>query len=96
MTNQERKIGRMQTEFGTNAKHDCGSCDNCIIIEGHDRNYTKCVIYGVTQSSATDWVQKWTACGMYNKSWTGPKMMNVFNSRRSKSDVQCDGQMKLF
>lgn len=96
MTNQERKIGRMHKEFGIDPSNKCGECSNCNRQRYRDRNYTKCLVYGDTASEATDWVQKWTACGMFNKPWKGPQMMKVFNSRRDKPDTQCDGQMKLF
>lgn len=62
----ERKIQAMHKRFGTCGVMRCKDCDHLIKGKYHDRGYSKCELYGVTRSEATDWRQAYQACGMYN------------------------------
>ena len=58
------KIDKMHELFGKSEQDQCKDCMHLI------RNgYNKCEIYGVTRSEATDWKQKQTACGLFNKAF---------------------------
>ena len=62
----ERKIQAMHKRFGTCGVFRCKDCDHLIKGKYHDRGYSKCELYGLTHSEATDWRQANQACGMYN------------------------------
>ena len=61
-----RKIDAMHERYGTYPAQ-CRECDHCITGKYHDRRYSKCELYGMTHSEATDWRQSYMACGMYNR-----------------------------
>ena len=61
-----RKIDAMHKRYGTYPS-TCKGCDHCITGMYHNRRYSKCELYGITRSDATDWRQSYMACGMYNR-----------------------------
>lgn len=73
-----RKIELMHHTFGVGPEGcRCGECSNFVRHFYHTRFYQKCKVYGETNSEASDWAQKYKACGMYNKEWTGNPIINL-------------------
>ena len=58
-----RKIDLMHRFFGKDEAHTCGECNNLCSYRYRGKTYRKCEIYGVTNSEASDWAKRWTACG---------------------------------
>lgn len=56
-----------------------------------------CEIYGHTASEATDWAQKWPACGLKDKPYNGDRAIIevIMHEKKKASDSQIDGQMTL-
>lgn len=91
------KIGRMQKHFG---KED-GRCKDCKHFRTYiisNRYVHKCEVYGLSQSTATDWRKSYPACGMFNNdSWNGVEMRKIFNAtRKQREDERIEGQISLF
>lgn len=91
-----RKIDLMHKFFGICEGHTCGECSN--LTKG-DFNHTKCKVYGVTHSAASDWTKRYLACGMFNKEYKGrPNIERVVPARTNHEEAQrieLEGQMKL-
>ncbi len=63
-----RKISAMyQWSGGTDAKHSCSECKNCISVQRGKREVRKCVSYGNTEDPYTDWNPAYTACKAFDK-----------------------------
>lgn len=63
----DRKITAMHREYGKDIAHRCADCQNlCIHVTTSHTRY-KCMAYGVSFSSVTDWAKKWAACGLCGK-----------------------------
>lgn len=94
-----RKIDLMHRKFGKCEGHTCRECSNLIHVRVSNRSLTKCKVYGETYSEASDWTQRWQACGMFNKQWDkGPIIQLVRPVRTKKEDAQLiplDGQMRM-
>ena len=90
-----RKIDLMYEMFGR-GDGKCGTCSHFVKFTYRDSSYQKCEVYGVSQSEATDWVQKWDGCGLYNKPYEGDIPVYKLNGKASNGDGQIDGQMSLF
>ena len=92
-----RKIDAMHEYFGTDESHTCKTCKNLLKLCYHDKTYYKCKCYGVTQSNASDFRQKWTACGLYNEKYKGTPLIEVLKHEpKPTKDEQIEGQMGLF
>lgn len=73
-----RKIELMHHTFGVGPDgYICRYCRNFVRHCHHDRIYQKCKVYGETNSEASDWTQKYKACGMFDKEWTGNPIINL-------------------
>lgn len=63
-----RKISAMyQWSGGTDYCHTCYECRNCIKIKKGSRTVYKCLIYGNTDSTASDWKASEIACKAFNR-----------------------------
>lgn len=83
----------MHKLFSADEKHRCKECSNLI----ESKRYYKCIYYGVSSSEATDWRQKWIACGLYNKDYDGVPVIEIKKHMpRPKQDTQIEGQTSLF
>ena len=96
-----RKHELMYQLFGRDTNHKCRECCNFIFIQPTDRRHSKCEVYGVTCSEATDWNGRKTACGQYNIPYNEndePVLEIVKRGRgRQKAEpIQCKGQITLF
>ena len=63
-----RKSEKMRYIFG-DGEGTCKDCCHYIKYLHRDRTYSKCIVYGVSNSEATDWSYKHKACGMKNEEW---------------------------
>lgn len=91
-----RKIDLMHRQFGKSHGHACRECSN--LIKG-SWNYSKCKVYGDTPSQASDWTQRWEACGQFNKPWDGKPIMRLVRpTRKDKEETQStslEGQISM-
>lgn len=60
----DNKIKAMHKRFGVDPAHRCGECCN-LIVKTWQRRYIKCVVYGDSNSTATDWAARNVACGHF-------------------------------
>ena len=94
----KKKHDLMYELFGRDEAHICRECCNFGKIE-RGRNYSKCRIYGVSCSTATDWSGKKAACGRFNDPPAADEPAVIDIKKRSKKEIiqiQCEGQMSLF
>lgn len=87
-----RKIELMHSLFGKTEGKKCKTCSN---LDGAPGCYYKCKAYGKSVSEATDWVQKWDACGLYGKEYKGNPIVKMVTKER-KAEEMIEGQMSLF
>ncbi len=69
-------------------------CKNCCNLHGSPGSYYKCLIYGNTRSSASDWVLSWRGCGLYNIKPENDKPV-IKMILTDWDDLQCEGQEEL-
>jgi len=64
--NMPVRLLRMYRRHGKTPGKKCKTCAHLKRYEyGH--TYYKCVLYGLSASSATDWRLKWDACGKWEE-----------------------------
>lgn len=86
------KIAAMHKLFGY-GQGICKDCSNLLCVAENRRHY-KCRAYGITHSIATDWAQRWIACGMKDKPTNG--LNPVYRNKPKKIiDDQIEGQMNI-
>ena len=93
-----RKIALMHRLFGVCEGHACRECSNLVKGRYHDRILTKCKVYGMTHSEASDWAGRWQACGAFNQAINrGPIIRDVVPDRRKNEtdSSPLDGQMMM-
>lgn len=89
-----KKISLMHQIYGREMGK-CGDCTNLEECQGHQKVYYKCRLYGDSNSSATDWVKGWQACGMKNKEPKGRQPIFRGALKKKAPDHQVPGQMNL-
>lgn len=81
-----RKISAMyQWSGGTDPKHSCGECKNCISVQRGKRDVRKCVSYGSTEDPHTDWNPAYIACKAFDKK--PPKKPILFTGGEDEKPV---------
>ena len=93
-----RKIALMYKLFGKCYGHTCRECSNLLKGRYHDCILTKCKVYGLTHSEASDWAGRWQACGMFNRTWDKqPVIREVVPERKQKEadNTPLEGQISL-
>lgn len=94
-----RRIELMYFTFGKCEGHACRECSNLVKYDYHNKPYCKCKVYGITRSSASDWVQRWQACGMFNKPWDDKKIVRLVRpTKKEKEEMQAaplEGQISM-
>lgn len=97
----EKKIDLMHKMFGVGLPSD--TCKTCWHLKAHCHNnktYYKCACYGETPSAASDFRQKWQACGLYNKPYILGRTVMEINRHRyhgtKKEVMQIEGQVSMF
>lgn len=66
-----KKIDLMYKLFGAIENHKCVECSNFCTYQASGTVVKKCSVYGLTSSEATDWRNKYQACGQFNKPYSG-------------------------
>lgn len=86
-----KKLIAMHKMFGKVKK----ICGNCCHLKGDKGCYRKCELYGVSNSSATDWALSWQACGAFNLQ--NLPYTNIYKSLQhdKKSDEPIKGQLEM-
>lgn len=91
---RERRIEAMYVLFGKGT----GICKDCKYFRGSIGGYKKCRIYGISASEATDWANKWPACGLKDREYTGSStVMEILKHapKDKRQEIQCEGQMEM-
>lgn len=92
-TNKNKIEIMYQWSGGTDYRHTCHECENCIrILTGSKTGY-KCEVYGMSSGTETDWRPANIACRYYNLPYMGPPVMMLAGKETSK-DIP--GQISLF
>ena len=75
--------------------HICKECTNFVQGKYHNRTLRKCKVYGLTHSEASDWAQKYEACGMFNKDYSGGRIIECVKRGgfRVRQETPIDGQL---
>lgn len=91
-----RKIDLMYRLFGMHGGQKCKNCLNLISREW-DKKYYKCSVYGVSSCEATDWRLSYNACGLFNKEWSGGRIVELVRSNEFKTTEEkpLDGQISF-
>ena len=91
-----RKIDLMHRHFGT-ADGKCEECCHFITGRYHTRTLSKCEVYGLTHSAASDWSRRYQACGLLNKETTATRMIDFvrIDGRTPEPETPLDGQIEL-
>ena len=95
---QNRKIDAMHARFGVLPEKRCEDCSNLIQGQYNTKYLRKCTVYGATHSEASDWRKKYVACGLFNKEWTGGKIIDACKSENAKKVNELfpiDGQISM-
>lgn len=89
-----KKVDRMHALFCIEQGHKCGEC--CNFVSGRYMSMTlrKCRAYGLTNSQASDWAKRWTACGLFNQEYIGRKVIEI--TGKKNLEVPLEGQIDLF
>ena len=92
-----RKWNKMQKKFGQSVAGVCRECAHFVrYTHYHGRTYSKCKIYGISASEATDWKGGAKACGLYpGKPYNGGAVVREVE-RKKKQPENISGQMSLF
>lgn len=90
-----RKIDLMHHEFGRYESHICAECENIVTIWYRDKKIRKCKVYGVTHSEASDWTKRWTACGMFNKTYNGRPIIKLVRKCSSAANEPLKEQVSF-
>ena len=91
-----RKWERMQKKFGLSRAGTCRYCAHFVHYKSCGKTYSKCKIYGISASEATDWKGSAQACGLYpGKPYNGGAIVREIERSRKKQE-NIDGQQSLF
>ena len=90
-----RKISAMyQFSGGADLVHQCVECCNCKRFQRGSRKVYKCMLYGNTNSEASDWNSMSMACKLFNVQYHPlPEVMKMI---LPDDDGVLDGQMSIF
>ena len=92
----KRKIESMHGKFGIVEGKQCKTCSNFVRNQHGGTKVKKCVVYGYSHSSATDWNTGYTACGMHNKEYHGIEIYKVLQRMPRKERYEpIEGQLEI-
>lgn len=90
-----RKISAMyQWSGGTDYRHTCYECKNCIKVKIGSRYVYKCLIYGNTGSSASDWKASFIACKAFGQDHPERPVIELGTKKQEQKFPE--GQISLF
>ena len=89
-----RKIELMHQRYGKQPGMRCGDCCHLYQSRYKGKEYTKCDVYGLSHSEATDWAKRYAACGLCNKATREQDVVLLVKPDRKK-DEMADGQLSL-
>lgn len=94
----DRKIATMHKQYGMVNEKTCGQCPWLYRSCGYGSAYYKCAAYGKSNSEATDWRKKWTACGLIDGDINGitPMLEILKQERRKEPEQPLKGQIDMF
>lgn len=90
----DRKIDAMHKHYGFGA----GRCENCPHFQKKvfSRTYHKCLVYGDSNSEATDWRCGYPACGLIDKPFPeGDTRIVKLIIAQKKDDEPLPGQIAM-
>lgn len=91
-----RKISAMyEWSGGTDYRHTCYECKNCQKSPKGNRTVYKCLIYGDTDSSASDWKASYIACRAFDQDPPEIPVIKLGVARNQEPELP-DGQLSLF
>lgn len=91
----KRKIEAMREIFGK-GQGKCGECSHFVRFRYNTRTLQKCEVYGMTSSEASDWAQRWEACGLKDKPYAGRQIMKTLRDVPTVTiEEQIPGQMTI-
>ena len=91
-----RKIDLMHQMFGK-TEGLCRDCSHYQRYHYRGKPYRKCEVYGITNSEASDWVGRYQACGLFNKSYPYKDSPIIRYLRCEKEpEKPIEGQTALF
>ena len=93
-----RKLDLMHRFLGVLDGHTCRQCSNIIKGKYQGKVLSKCKVYGITHSEATDWAGRRMACGAFNRAISRqPLVREVVPERKRKEadNTPIDGQISL-
>lgn len=83
-----------QWSGGTDYRHTCYECRNCLRVKRRGRQVYKCLVYGCTDTAETDWKEFNIACRFYNQIHRGEPLMKMYTGKKQESS-DIPGQMSL-
>lgn len=90
-----RKISQMyQWSGGTDYRHTCYECKNCVKVRRGNRTVYKCMVYGNTDSEASDWKQSYIACKHFDKPPGGVPIVKMCEKKK-QVNADIEGQMNI-
>lgn len=94
----ERWMKKIQAMYkcggGTDYRHTCHECKNCLRIQKGGRKVYKCRIYGESNSAASDWKASYIACRWFDRVYLGPPIMRMSEQKNHREEIQ--GQISMF
>lgn len=93
-----RKITAMHNHYGVVNEKNCGQCPWLYRSCGYGKSWYKCAAYGNSNSEATDWRKKWTACGLIDGDINGlaPMLEILKHESRKEPEKPLKGQIDMF
>lgn len=79
---------------GTDYRHTCSECKNCVKVGKGNRSVYKCLVYGNTNSAASDWKISYIACKHYNLPVPERTVIKLISRDIPEDNIA--GQMSIF
>lgn len=98
----DRKIDAMHQAYGVKHGEKCKSCCNFFTQTIGNSKFNKCVMYGISFSTSTDWSSRNEACMMhnvkFNKECHRPLLEIIKHQERSTGEQQeqLEGQISFY
>lgn len=92
----DKKIAAMHKTYGRGWGYKCSDCPWLHKTRDGKKVLYKCVAYGESSSAASDWVKKWEACGLINKSLPNITMVRRLKNAAKPTDEPIKGQLDMF